>query len=108
MRRVNFNSHPILMEFHQERLRAHELHSEDSAEEKPWWHSDIFRTWIEEVMETIQAHALCDDRSDEATIRAMRSELIQVGAMTELWVQALDDDLRRRELARTAAKAGIP
>lgn len=86
LRRVNLSGHGILMEFHAERRRAHEKHSADSCEERLWDDPEVFRTWVEELMEAIQAHSGGDPL-------ALRKELIQVGAMTEMWVQAIDDAL---------------
>jgi hypothetical protein len=113
VRRVNLDGHSIVMEFHIERRRAHLLHVDDSAETKPWDHPDLFRTWIEEVMEAVQehgrvahhgpfgraadllrqGHSFEEIETQPLVLLALRKELVQVGAMTAMWIAAIDAHL---------------
>lgn len=73
-------------DFHAERIRAHAKHDPTggSMERKTWDDPDFLRVVMEEVGEV--AHALTYD----AVNPDLRGELVQVGAMTAAWVDAID------------------
>lgn len=81
-------------DMHRERIRAHAKHAarDGSMEEKPWNHPIWLPVLVEEIGEV--ARVLCDHElslhdSGEA-LRKLREELVQVGAMTAAWVEAVD------------------
>jgi NTP pyrophosphatase (non-canonical NTP hydrolase) len=78
--------------FHRERIRAHAKHVErdGSMEQKDWDHPIWLAVVTEEVGEV--ARVLCDSElglSEDAK-KALREELVQVGAMVAAWVDAID------------------
>jgi len=83
---------------HRERIRAHRKHEkrDGSMERKPFDHPIWLAVLTEEVGEV--ARVLCDNELStlgEDVRNALRDELVQVGAMTAAWIDALDDTSRR-------------
>lgn len=84
-------------DFHRERVRAHAKHDarDGSMERKPFDHPIWLAVLGEEFGEV--ARVLCGDElgnlGAEAKAR-LREELVQVGAMTAAWVDAIDWDTR--------------
>jgi NTP pyrophosphatase (non-canonical NTP hydrolase) len=80
-------------DMHLERIRAHDKHdvNGDSMERKRFDDAAWLSVLVEEVGEV--ARALCDFRhqtTDDATLREhLRDELVQVGAMTAAWLDAI-------------------
>ena len=86
-------------DFHRERIRAHSKHDPNggSMERRPFDDPLWLPVLLEEVGEV--ARALCEnnlgtegygDRSELA--ERLREELIQVGAMTAAWIDAIERD----------------
>lgn len=90
---------PPYSDFHLERLRAHQKHDErdGSMERKTWWNPIWLPVLVEEVGEV--ARVLCENElgniRDETTRARLREELVQVGAMTAAWIDAIDDEEAR-------------
>lgn len=84
-------------QMHRERIRAHAKHDSNggSMERKTFDDPAWLPVLTEEVGEV--ARALCDFRhlaSDRAKLAAqLREELVQVGAMTAAWLDAIEHDL---------------
>lgn len=110
------NGHPITgdesdayEDMHRERMRAHAKHDKNGGgmERKPWNATAWLPVLVEEVGEV--ARALCEralGNTDELTLRAqLREELVQVGAMTAAWIDALDGG--ERVSARDALRAEL-
>lgn len=83
-------------DIHRERIRAHHKHdgNGDSMERKPYDDPRWLSVLVEEVGEV--ARALCEHRhrgpkADPLLLRReLRSELVQVAAMTAAWIDAVD------------------
>ena len=86
-------------DFHRERIRAHEKHGAagNSRENAQWADPEWLSILVEEIGEA--AHELTYDvqpapgeLDGEAGVRArLRKELVQVGAMTAAWIDAIDE-----------------
>lgn len=82
-------------EMHRERIRAHAKHDarDGSMERKPFDHPIWLPVLVEEVGEV--ARVLCDNELGalgEDVKKRLREELVQVGAMTAAWIDAIDSD----------------
>lgn len=80
-------------DMHRERIRAHDKHDarDGSMERKPYDHPIWLPVLMEEVGEV--ARVLCDNELgvlDGDAIHKLREELVQVGAMTAAWIDAID------------------
>jgi chromosome segregation ATPase len=84
---IPFQWHPY-SDFHRERVRAHEKHEANgqSMESKAWDDAAWLKVVAEEFGEV--AHALTYDSG--ASVADLREELVQLGAMTAAWVDAVD------------------
>jgi hypothetical protein len=83
------------VDLHRERIRAHKKHCDKpggSMEMKRYDAPDWLPVLVEEVGEV--AKVLCDWRHGLLTRSqaraALRSELVQVGAMASAWIDAID------------------
>lgn len=80
-------------DFHQERVRAHGLHRENSLERVPW-HSprarDIVLEELGEVARVFNEFELGNIDARQAKLQA-RKEVIQLGAMVSAWADAFSD-----------------
>lgn len=94
-RPVNLDGHSILMEFHAERRRAHDKHRDDSIETKNWQDPDFLHVVGEEALEVFQAYGATRHGAPPHKVSELRAELVQLGAMTEAWVQAIDAAFQR-------------
>lgn len=77
-RTVNLAGHSILMEFHVERLRRFEQNP--LAETQRWSHPALRRAWQDAVFDV----SACSDPGRK------RAALVVLGALCEMWVQAID------------------
>lgn len=84
-------------DFHRERIRAHAKHDNlpmhRSQERLPWIHDSWLRVLVEEVGEcsrVLNDWELGELPADQVPA-ALRSELVQVGAMAAAWIDAIDD-----------------
>jgi hypothetical protein len=77
-------------EFHLERIRAHVKHAANgnSRENASWKNQEWLAILMEELGEV--AHELTYD-SGENYKKRLRAELVQVGAMTAAWIDAIDN-----------------
>ena len=82
----------IYDEFHAERIRAHEKHDSKggSMERKDWRDPIWLPVLVEEVGEVARALEALANRDQPRTHAHLREELVQVGAMTAAWIDALD------------------
>lgn len=87
---LNRSSRRIVLDFQRERARAHSLHAADSCEDRNWDDPEVFRTWIEEIMEAIQVEVWARQVPLYAGTSRLREELVQVGAMTVMWIARID------------------
>lgn len=86
-------------DLHRERVRAHAKHDarDGSMERKTFDHPVWLSVLVEEVGEV--ARVLCEfelGNIDDAAPR-LREELVQVGAMTAAWIDAIDARARSEE-----------
>lgn len=86
-------------EFHWERIRAHAKHdgNQESMERRDFRHQSWLPVLVEEVGEVAKVlndlrHGDVHQWTPEAR-QQLRDELIQVGAMTAAWVEAIDLDI---------------
>lgn len=82
-------------DMHRERIRAHAKHDtrDGSMERKPFDHPIWLPVLVEEIGEV--ARVLCDNELGalgEDAKKRLREELVQVGAMTAAWIDAIDSD----------------
>lgn len=94
--RILSNS-PAYQDMFEERIRAHKKHDGHggSMERKNWDAIEWLSVLVEEVGEV--AKAQCDARhqlfeTEEEYAAHLREELVQVGAMTAAWIDAIDRD----------------
>jgi NTP pyrophosphatase (non-canonical NTP hydrolase) len=83
-------------DMHYERIRAHAKHDsrDGSMERKSFDHPIWLSVLVEEIGEV--ARVLCDnelDVLDADVMQRLREELVQVGAMTAAWIDAIDEGL---------------
>lgn len=93
-RNVNLTDGSLAHEILHERMRAHAKHDDagGSMERRDWFDAAWLPVLTEEVGEV--ARVLCEqilgNLNDIEAVRELRSELIQVAAMTTAWITALD------------------
>lgn len=83
----------ILIDFHNERLRAHAKHADTSMEQKPWDDSawgDVVGEELGEIHRARNEYRHGNLTLDEYKAK-LREELVQLGAMSEAWTAAIDD-----------------
>lgn len=91
-------------DMHRERIRAHDKHDarDGSMERKDWTNPIWLPVLVEEVGEI--ARVLCDAELkvlDGEVAARLREELVQVGAMTAAWIEAVDAAARERHFRTT-------
>ena len=82
-------------DFHRERVRAHDKHDPKfvagegrvSSERREWDDLQWLAVLVEEVGEVAMEF---NEPRDHETVKRLRAELVQVGAMAAAWVDAID------------------
>lgn len=107
-RTVNLSGHSVLMEFHIERLHAFVNDVEGSLENLDWKDPKVFGAWIDACHAVTQSYAGLRLRVFPEEMAVIRAELVRVGAMTEMWVQAIDAALTERPAGATQRRETAP